>query len=202
MKRLLLLLGAAALLVAAPAFAQYVYLDSNGDGVCTTSDVLTDASTFVDVWMVTNANRDGSTATCSAPLTMLSYEFILSSNGNVTYTGYTNALAGLFDTPFGAASGGNDYRNGFGGIAPLAAGARKVGRVAITVNPGTFPVISPAASTTLNAGYFTAFGSECPGLEFDNTIKLGSDFMDLCGTTPFGIAVKATTWGAIKNIYR
>jgi hypothetical protein len=201
MKRLLLLLGAAALLVAAPAFAQYVYLDSNGDGTCTTADVLTDASTWVDVWMVTNANRDGSPATCSGPLTILSYEFILSSDGNVTYTGYTNEIA-AFTTAFGAASGGNDYRNGFGGAAPLPAGAYKLGRVAITVAPGTFPVISPASSTTLSASYFTAFGSECPGSEFDNTIKLGSDFMDLCATYPFGIDVKATTWGAIKNIYR
>lgn len=195
MKRLLLLLGAAAMLVAAPAFAQSVFLDTNGDGTCNSMDVLSDASTSVDIWFDTN------------PCDIFSYEFILSSNGNVTYGAYTNGMT-TFTTPFGAQSGGNDYHNGFGGIAPLAAGPYKVGTLAITVAPGTTPVISVAVSTSLSANYFTAFGSDCVGNDFDNTIKLGTsvgpgmgDFTSACGTaapTP----VKTTTWGAIKNIYR
>lgn len=192
MKRLLLLLGAAALLVAAPAFAQKVYLDTNGDGMCTTADVLTDAVTSVDVWFDTSFGG----GTCN----MLSYEFILSSNGNVTYGAYTNMIPS-FTTPFGAASGGNDYHNGFGGTTPLAAGMYKVGTLAITVAPGTTPVINVVPATSLSGNYFTAFGSECPGNDFDNTLKLGSDFMDACGTTP-GTPVRTTTWGAIKNIYK
>ena len=192
MKRLLLLLGAAALLVAAPAFAQYVYLDVNGDGMCDASDVLNDTVTSLDVWFDTSYGG----GTC----TIFSYEFILSSNGNVTYGAYTNMM-GTFTTPFGAASGGNDYHNGFGGTASLPAGPYKVGSLAITVAPGTTPIVSVAATTTLNASYYTAFGSDCSGADFDNTIKLGSDFMNACGTaapTP----IRATTWGAIKNIYK
>jgi hypothetical protein len=197
MKRLLLLLGAAAMLVAAPAFAQSVFLDTAPfDGVCNSSDVLSDASTSVDVWIDTT------------PCDIFSYEFILSSNGNVTYGAFTN-LMGTFTTPFGVASGGNDYHNGFGGTIPLVAGPYKVGSVAITVAPGTTPVISVAASSTLSASFFTAFGSQsCNGQDFDNTIKLGAsvgpgmgDFTSACGTaapTP----IRSTTWGAIKNIYR
>ena len=195
MKRMLLLLGAAAMLVAAPAFAQYVYLDTNGDMVCDASDVLTDASTSIDVWFDTT------------PCNIFSYEFILSSNGNVTFGAYTN-LMGTFTTPFGVASGGNDYRNGFGGTVALPAGPYKVGTVAITVAPGTTPIVSVGISSSLSAGYYTAFGSECVGQDFDNTIKLGTmvgpgmgDFTSACGTaapTP----VRSTTWGAIKNIYR
>lgn len=196
MKRMLLLLGAAAMLVAAPAFAQYVYLDTNGDGMCNALDVLTDASTSVDVYF--------DTGTCD----ILSYEFILSSNGNVTYGAITNLMA-TFLTPFGAASGGNDYHNGFGGTAALPAGVYKVASLPLTVAPGTTPIVSVAVSTSLSANYFTAFGSaSCSGQDFDNTIKLGTmvgpnmgDFTSACGTaapTP----VRSTTWGAIKNIYR
>jgi hypothetical protein len=196
MKRLLLLLGAAAMLVAAPVLAQQVFLDTDGNGTCDASDVLTDASTSIDVWFDTT------------PCNIFSYEFILSSNGNVTYGAYTNHMA-TFTTAFGAASGGNDYRNGFGGTVPLAAGPYKVGTVAITVAPGTTPIVSVGVSTSLSGGYFTAFGSEsCVGEDFDNTIKLGTsigpgmgDFTAACGTaapTP----IRSTTWGAIKNIYR
>lgn len=197
MKRLLLLLGAAAMLVAAPAFAQSVYLDTNNDMMCNSSDVLTDASTSIDIWFD------------STPCDIFSYEFIASSNGNVTYGAYTN-LMGTFTVPFGEAKGGNDYHNGFGGTVPLAAasGPFKVGTLAITVAPGTTPVISLAVSSTLNASFYTAFGSQsCSGNDFDNTIKLGTsvgpgmgDFTSACGTaapTP----VKTTTWGAIKNMY-
>ena len=72
------------------------------------------------------------------------------------------------------------------------------------------PLLGFLASTTLSGTYLTAFGSDCPGLDFDNTMKLGpnpagavgpGDFTSACGTaapTP----AKITTWGAIKNLYR
>src|SRR5512139_2745962 len=129
---------AAVLLCPVPASAQYVFLDVNGDGSCTAADVLTDAVTSIDIWFDTAHNGDGSPAMCSAggPLDIFSYEFILTSGGNVTYGAYTNMMA-TFTTPFGVASGGNDYHNGYGGMAPLPPGAYKVGSLAISVAPGT-----------------------------------------------------------------
>ena len=203
MKRLLLLLGAAALLVAAPAFAQYVYLDTNGDGVCNSSDALSDVSNSIDIWFDTDTNKDGTPAVCSDGMTemsIFSYEFILSSNGSVTYGAYTNLMPTM-TIPFGMTSGGNDYHNGFGGTTNLAPGTYKVGTIAVTVAPGTNPIVSLAATTSLDANFFTAFGSFCPSPRFDSTIILGLDFMDPCGTaatTP----VRSTTWGAIKNLYK
>jgi hypothetical protein len=48
--------------VGAPARAQYMYLDSNGDGVHTATDLLqpNGVSTTVDLYLATNQNRDGS----------------------------------------------------------------------------------------------------------------------------------------------
>lgn len=219
MKRLLLLLGAAALLVAAPAMAQYVWLDTNADGVCTSADVLTSSTTAVDIYFDPNHNAAGDLLTCpqdpSSPLDMISYEFILhaSGSGTVTYGTYTdnahNVVPGGFATAFGETKGGADYHNGFGGnnTTPWNGGPIKVGTLTLTVT-GT-PVLSVAESTPLNPVFYTAFGSECFGVDFDDTIKLGSaaevtagtrDFSDNCGTTA-STPVRATTWGQIKSMY-
>src|SRR6266850_5794382 len=54
------------LLAAAPAaYAQYIYLDSNRDGVCDGNDFLNITTDSVDVWVDTAHNRDGSPAVCS-----------------------------------------------------------------------------------------------------------------------------------------
>ena len=55
----------ALLLLAPPCFAQYMYLDSNGDGVHTAADVLHSVGpTVVDIWLDTGHNRDGTATVC------------------------------------------------------------------------------------------------------------------------------------------
>jgi hypothetical protein len=214
MQRLLLLLGTVALLVAAPAFAQYVFIDVDGDGDCDVNDVLNDTVTSIDIWIDTNHNAGGSTAVCgdgTSPLNIFSYSLILRSRGNVTWGAYTNLIpAFTVHFPLAGSSNATDYYDGFGGVLAdtLAAGPHKVGRLGITVAPGTTPLISPVASSPLDAGFFTAFGSECPGSEFDNTLKLGvlavngfGDFPVACGPGA-PTATRATTWGVIKKLYR
>jgi len=54
-------------LYSVPASAQYMFLDANGDGVYNAdTDKLNSngTPTTVDVYLVTNQNRDGSTAVC------------------------------------------------------------------------------------------------------------------------------------------
>jgi hypothetical protein len=41
------------------------------------------------------------------------------------------------------------------------------------------PSISIKPSTSLGGAYTTSFGSRCPGLDGDNTLKLGSDWIDV-----------------------
>lgn len=203
MKRLLLLLSIAALLVAAPAFAQYMFVDADGDGDCDGSDLLDDTVTSIDIWVDTDNNPDGSPVNCVDglnPMTILSYEFTLHNRGNVTWGAYTNSMA-TFTTPFLTASDAGDYHTGFGGTAPLAAGSYKLGTLTITVATGQTAVIAPVPSSGLDPNFFTAFGSECSGNDFDNTIKLGYDFMGTCGPSA-PTPVRSTTWGAIKNKYK
>lgn len=217
-RSLLRLLGAAVILAAAPpAGAQYVYLDLNGDGVCDMSDVSTSATTSVDIYFDTDHDADGSVVACAqdagSPMDMFSYEFILhaSGPGTVTWGTYTdnmhNVVPGGFATPFGETKGSADYHNGFGGTNEyVTSGRHRVGTLAIAVQ-GT-PYLYLTASSPLNANFITAFGSECFGVGFNNTITLGSgsdvgvtaDFSDNCGTG-FISAARATTWGAIKAAY-
>src|SRR5262249_53548509 len=87
------------LLVAAPASAQYMFLDTNGDAAHTSADVLTTGSQTVNVYLDTNHNKDGSAATCDAdgvsPLTINSYVFNFTGT-NVTYSGFTNDMGSSF----------------------------------------------------------------------------------------------------------
>jgi hypothetical protein len=215
MKHSLLLLGVvAALTIGAPAYSQYIYMDVNGDGVCTSADALTSSVTGADIWWNTNHNRDGSTAICTvnpaAPLDIFSYGLLLhfAGSGSVTYTGFTNFM----DTAHGISvnftnldplrTAGADMSISY--AAPpgvkVAPGLYRIGRVSITVS-GT-PVMTFAILPADPAFVpFTGFGSTCDGSAFGSTVALGYDYNDACGTAP-GTPTESTTWGKIKQLYR
>ena len=66
MKHSLLLVAVVALVAfAAPAYSQYMYIDTNNDGICDNTDILTPSSTSVDIWLVTNADKFGAPVTCA-----------------------------------------------------------------------------------------------------------------------------------------
>jgi len=104
-----------------------------------------------------------------------------------------------YPTSFGDFQAGTDAYHGRAGTQ-LAAGTYKLGTLAISgVAAGAR--LDIVAGSTVNPPGFTSFGSNCPGNDFDNTMKLNSDWNDVCGTastTP----VTSTTWGQIKSIYR
>ncbi len=214
MRKCLLLLGAL-MALAGPASAQYVFLDVNGDGLNSNTDsglpddVLNSGVTSVDVYYITNENRDGSTAACQQgpePYSIFSYSFVLSSSGTgtVTYGTWTDNLS--FTTNLTGCNpycqSGPDAWIGRGGSLPgETPGKHRAGTLGITVT-GT-PVLTVAAGSAevslVNA--FTSFGSECFGSGFTNTIFLGQDFLDADGTEG-GTPVLPATWGQIKTIYR
>src|SRR6266436_5608680 len=82
-------------------YAQYLFLDTNGDSSSTTMDGLsTLVPTEIDVWICTNANRDGSKAIAATrsevPLSIFSYEFILhATGGTIEWMKYTNLQPGM-----------------------------------------------------------------------------------------------------------
>ncbi|HET9252234.1 MAG TPA: putative Ig domain-containing protein [Candidatus Eisenbacteria bacterium] len=196
MRRILILvLGAAAIVgVAVPAGAQYMYLDSNGDGVHSASDVMSPngTPTTVDVWVRTNQNRDGSAAVCNrqdGELTINSYVVNLAvANGTASYSGFINR------TPFGVAFGelnpGNGlYKNGFGQQAPQLPGLYRLMTLTITATSGSPRV--DIVDIVNGSADFTSFGTLCSGNDFDNTYKLtgpggGSDWTDADGLNAAG----------------
>jgi len=203
MKHSLLLVAVVALVAfAAPAHSQHMYLDVNGDGVNTTDDILGPASTQIDVYLVTGFNKNGDPAdptNCEGGLfTMNSYEVIMSATGTITYGSWTDLMS--FATVLGNAQAGNDFYAGRGSGTILPPDTYHVGYVTVSgVTAGT--TVSIVSSTTASPIALTAFGSACVGLDFDNTLKLGSDWFDTSGTytsTP----TTSTTWGHIKDLYR
>jgi hypothetical protein len=209
MKHCLLVFAAVvALAIGVPASAQYMFIDVNGDGQCTSADVLTASVTHFDIWIKTNLNANGSTAVCPSgnPLTINSYTFVLSSgSGGVAYGAWTDAM-GFSIAAGGPASNSTDYFIGRASATIQPPGTYKLGSMAITVT-GT-PRLSIIKHSSVDATSQTSFGSACEGHDFNNTMRYGEDqdqippgdWQDVCGTAS-GTLVSETTWGQIKKNY-
>ena len=175
-------------LPASPALAQYMYLDSNGDGVHTAADFVNSAGpTTINVWLDTERNRDGGFALCypdtTQPNTIFSYVFSLrTSNGTAAWSGFVNRQSTM-TVAFGEHSSSTEYENGFGGFNSLPAGRYFLATIVMTVQSGT-PSVDIVPSVPGN-GDVTSFGSNCLGHDFDDTLKLGTDWYDVDGL-PFG----------------
>jgi hypothetical protein len=179
----------ALLLLAPSAQAQYMYLDSNGDGVHTAADKLHPVGpTTVDIWLDTAHNRDGSGTSCqvdpTAPFNFFSYVVNLqATNGTVSYSAYTNRvprMSLLGGVP--PASTETDFNTG-GWALPilerLPADRYLLGTLTVTVLTG-----SPSVDIVAHLDTYpdqTLFGSDCPGGDFNNSITLGVDWVDVDG---------------------
>jgi PKD repeat protein len=174
-----------------PVRAQYMYLDTNGDGQSTEEDVVSPTGTTVaDVWLRTDRNRAGAAAVCpteDGPMTINSYEFILRANGGtVSWGPITNRMP--FPINLGTTTLGSDAHVGFGSGALLSPGTYRLATVAFSRLSGS-PTIDIVPTTPIAGIYGTNFGSACSGNDFDNTLKLGSDWFDVDGAS----------WGGTPN---
>lgn len=177
-------------LFAPPAQGQYVYLDANGDGVNDASDELPASGPIdLDIWFVTDHNRDGSPAVCvtdpSSPLTINSYEIVLEArDGRVAFGPMRNRMA--FTSNPVCFAGREDttsttlYHNGWGDYIIMPPGTYKVATLTVEVLEGSPSLVfhgrSPSQPVDL-----TAFGTKCSGIEEDNTAILGEEFSDAGG---------------------
>jgi hypothetical protein len=178
------------LAVSEPAPAQFMYLDSNGDGLSSRDDVLNPQGvpTSIAVYLDTSRNADGLIALCSTgaeSLSLNSYEFILrATGGTVAFGAYANARPSMV-TPFGQRVGECDYVTGFGGEQILQSGLYHLGTITVTVVSGS-PTLVPVTSTVLDPRYGTSFGTQCLGVDGDNTFRLGLDWYGVAGCGPAG----------------
>ena len=209
MKKSLLLLGViAALAIGAPAHSQYIFMDTNADGVCNTSDQLTSASTSIDIWLNTNHDKNGTVKTCSSnagqPLDAFSYDLVVhqAGTGSITFNSYTNAASGFTQVnalTVAGADAGVGYGAPLGGN--LAPGLYKLGtfNVSVTGTP-TLSFVGESTNPSIPSPV-TGFGSSCDATTYANTVTLSIDFVDNCGTAS-GTPAQSTTWGKIKQLYR
>ena len=216
MKHGLLALAAVIVLaIGAPASAQYMYIDVNGDGLNTTADVLSPSVTSVDIWLATNKSLsdpsnldspliDQTCKTDASSMTINSYQIIFTAPaGGITYGAWTDNMG--FTIVVGDAQGGNDNIVGRASAVSQPPGTYKLGSMAISVVGN--PVLTFAGTTSLSGQVFTCFGSQCGGINFDNTLKYNdpptADLGDWTsiGPTRSTIPVTETTWGKIKTLY-
>jgi len=203
-------LAALALGLPPPAAAQFLYVDADGDGACTPSDVLQNTTASVDVYLETNRNVEGEASYCGTdediPMSVSSYSFILRKYdpyGEITFGAWSDNLG----YPTGATDSGARMEDGtdlwiaLGGGPVLPPGKHKLGTLAMTVTGSTSYLVF-ATSSPLSPRANSSFGSACPGADSDNTIKFGVDFPDVCGTVWAVSSVTQTTWGKIKAAYR
>ncbi|MGH7488589.1 MAG: T9SS type A sorting domain-containing protein, partial [bacterium] len=158
------------------ANAQYMYLDTDGDGVKTAGDELpAQGSGHVDVWVQTDMGRGGERTSLrdqagDAP-SINSYEFILRATGGTVSWGRFTNLQPSMTYPFGPRQSATDYWIGYGGLESLPAGKYKLGRLEFRIDSGT-PSLQIVSSSSLWGGAHTSFGSKCLGYNYDNTLKL------------------------------
>lgn len=187
------------------ASAQYLYLDVDGDGKCTSYDVLDATVRSVDVWIDTDHDALGNPSPCPTgeKSNIYSYSFILrwsrlGSNGSLGYGAWTDNMG--FPVEAGGRAGGNDMWLARASATPLPPGKYKLGTLDVTVT-GAVSLTLLARDDALDPTSLTSFGSVCPGKDFDDTIKLGSDFIDACSTSTSS-AVARTDWSRTKATYR
>jgi hypothetical protein len=205
--------------------AQYIWMDSNGDGVFTAADRMkpNGTPTTVDVWLNTDHNRDGSLATCDTADgnldTWNSYAVHINAiNGTATFTNFTNEQASF---TIGCSATGGIYFQTDGSAEMTACAAtgaqtpnggvnQKLFTMTVTGVSGT-PALEFVPQNNLDAASFTSFGTPCMGNDTDNTYKLGplpggagpGDFLDADGLpAAAGTPVTETTWGKIKSLYK
>ncbi len=167
-----------------PANAQYIYMDTNGNGIHDAGDRLSAGTTSVDVWLNSALNRNGSPAAC--PTTQFyTFGYILHA------TGGTISNPVVLSGPGGIQATSTTDVN----VEAIAGGQGLVflGRIGLDATPGAS--LGFATSTPIAADDATSIGSDCVGTRFDNTLRLGEDWFDSDGLGPANSAPSLTVTG-------
>jgi len=182
------------LLVGVPqASAQYLFLDTNGNGVRDRDDEIdATGTTTIDIWLETNRNRDGSPAVCESDarvgLTINSYTVAFDVVGGTVRFGPMENRLEFTDTPICFATyedttNATSYHNGWGWRDILPPGKYLIATLTLEVTSG-WPSLLVVPRRSLQPSDQTSFGTKCDGLDFDNTHSLGNEWTDALGLGP------------------
>lgn len=181
-------------LLPVPAHSQYMFLDTNGDGVHDAGDQLAPSGpTAVDIWVVTNRNRDGTPVDCDVAdaylgLTINSYTVVLhASGGDVKWGPMHNRLPFAHEAynfaTYADTTDAGWYHNGWGSMDQFPPGKYRLATLQIETISGD-PSISIEPYLPRHVVQITQFGTSCLALDGDNTYKLGLDWHDADGIGP------------------
>ena len=201
----------AALTMFAPGHlvAQYLYMDSNGNGIHDSGDrVAKKGVTSVDVYLVSNANEDGSVATCNNnwvtpelpipnPLRVFSFGLAFKAVGGTVSWGEFTQVPSTFEFLYSAVTTDTEHHVFFFSHPDnpqLEPGKIFLGSIDIQVTSGSPSLeFQPTIQLPNGSSETTSFGTPCLGLDWDNTYKLGSDFFDTDGLAAAGSPAAASS---------
>lgn len=197
-------LGLLVVLAAVPAGAQYLFLDTNGDGVHDSNDALAPSGpTNIDIWYVTDKNRDGTPVVCDVDagvgLTINSYTLVLQAVGGDVQWGPMQNRLPFTHTPacfatWSDTTNATYYHNGWGSYDIFPPGKYKVATLTVSVTGGN-PSLFVEPFLPSRPVQITQFGTQCATLDDDNTYKLGHDWNDADGLGP---AIRANAGGPYR----
>jgi len=173
------------LAVPGSARAQYIYIDTNGDGVNTWADSLNSTgNTAVDIWIDTGFNRNGSRGGCGQS-GLASFSLNLHAvDGTINWGTFTSASPPSAGEP--SVSNPHEYHIAVAFDPVTAAnsplGLYRLGTLNVEIASGN-PCLDFAASTTMSPNHSTSYGAGCNGPKFDHTNRLGSGWSDHDGLT-------------------
>ncbi len=170
----------AALAAPVPAAAQYVFIDTNGDGFNSWADSLNSGSTPVDIWLDTGSNRNHSAGGCSSR-GFTSYEVILKATGGaVTWGAFTPAITPSIGPTIVFNSTEWHIQAGFTSATDTPLGLFKLGTLVVAIPSGS-RCIDIGTSTSMNPRHSTSYGAGCHCKKFDHTNRLGEGWSDRDG---------------------
>src|SRR5882672_11224370 len=197
--------------------AQYMYLDTNDDGVHTNADMVNPSgTTTIAIWLDTQHDRDGTVQSCNshtgAPhsyegtppdpgLDLFSYDVYLTvTDGTVTWGNYRDKLG--YDDLSPPDGIGNPTKLHVTYFIPMGreakpAGLYKLGEIAATVEFGT-----PSIGFAPMEGWdYTAFGTHCSAsVDYPNSYMYGIDWFDAEGIAYGGTLNHAPRLGPLSSV--
>ncbi len=192
----------ASLLALGQADAQYIYMDTNHDGVHTSADRLSPTDTTrVDIWLCTDRRRDGSPVDVACPggggwtwkgpqLSVMGFGLTLrATNGTVNWISFEPGLGALWQRFRETLSDTTEYSTSLIDTSPgrtnlLPPGRLKLGTLTVSVRTGT-PSLSFVPGSWEGGDRGTCYFTPCLGKTFSDEVCLGPHWTD-ADSLPFG----------------
>ncbi len=165
------------------AAGQYMYLDANGDSLNTQDDFWyligkSGEPATLDLYLVTDRNRDGQAVTCETGSPGLDSYFVhlFSNQATVTFSNVENRVSGMTESVL-LTTYPNALSVGYSRSSTLPPGRYHLLRMTVVLN-GCPDLQIRTSSCFAPAGMVTSFGGGCLTNQGNDLFQLGQDWTD------------------------